>query len=644
MGADSKIPAFDPPGDASPLPGETTGKANDFKTVLGGRTACTDTPNPDSDNWDGHGECLDDMAEYLNKADLSGTLSGVQNVTTFVIGFGTEVQSSVPYLKNVAEKGGSKNAYTATNSSGLVTTLQDIFNKVADDANLTFTSPTVSVNAFNRAQNLNDLYVSVFSPNQTEHWDGNLKKYKLVNSTIFGVGPNPADPDSLTPAVDPATGFFYTTTRSFWSSEADGLVVTMGGAASKLPGYAETGTGNRNLYSDITSNAITAATNKVISTNSSLTNAMLNADSDAEADDIILFARGQDFTDVDDDQNLAEQQLPDGRPDARAPGGGHLRRHGRTPDVSDAVAFVPTNDGYLHAIDTKTGAEKWAFIPKDLLPRQKERKNKATVSSVRTYALDGDVRVFKFDKNRDGIVTTGDGDFVYIYFGYGRGGSAYYALNVTDPVTPVVLWKKTDADLPGLGKAWSTPALTRVEVTDKTQNTDKNVLIFGGGYDPDGQEDATVAYAPDSKGNRLFMLDAVSGALLWSAGPKDSGASLELTSMTNSIPADITVVDTDGNGIADRMYAGDMGGRIWRFDITSGSAEKSLVTGGVFASLGSADQATPVRADNRRFYYAPDVALISTRGAKPYYNLAVGSGYRGHPLESGHARSLLLAA
>jgi len=81
------------------------------------------------------------------------------------------------------------------------------------------------------------------------------------------------------------------------------------------------------------------------------------------------------------------------------------------------------------------------------------------------------------------------------------------------------------------------------------------------------------------------------------------------------------------------MYAGDMGGRVWKFDITNNVAVGSLVTGGVLASLGTADTSPAVRADTRRFYYAPDVALFSARGAKPYYNLAIGSGYRGHPLE-----------
>jgi type IV pilus assembly protein PilY1 len=81
------------------------------------------------------------------------------------------------------------------------------------------------------------------------------------------------------------------------------------------------------------------------------------------------------------------------------------------------------------------------------------------------------------------------------------------------------------------------------------------------------------------------------------------------------------------------MYAADLGGRIWRFDITQGGSGSSLVAGGVLATLGAGDISPAVTVqDNRRFYNAPDVALIRSRGVDPYYNIAIGSGYRGHPL------------
>ena len=110
---------------------------------------------------------------------------------------------------------------------------------------------------------------------------------------------------------------------------------------------------------------------------------------------------------------------------------------------------------------------------------------------------------------------------------------------------------------------------------------------MGGGYDPvqDG-----AGYTVDGFGNRIFMVDALSGALLWSAGP--TGADLNHTRMTHGIPASITVLDINSDGFSDRMYAGDMSAQLWRFDITNGNARGSLVAGGVIASLGSHDETT----------------------------------------------------
>ena len=60
----------------------------------------------------------------------------------------------------------------------------------------------------------------------------------------------------------------------------------------------------------------------------------------------------------------------------------------------------------------------------------------------------------------------------------------------------------------------------------------------------------------------------------------------------------------------------------------------NLVTGGVLASLGNADQGTHPNSSTRRFYQSPDVSLVRLRGAAPYFNIAIGSGWRGHPMNT----------
>jgi type IV pilus assembly protein PilY1 len=159
------------------------------------------------------------------------------------------------------------------------------------------------------------------------------------------------------------------------------------------------------------------------------------------------------------------------------------------------------------------------------------------------------------------------------------------------------------------------------------------VLIMGGGYDT-AQDTSNGAWVSlDTVGNQVFMVDAVSGNRLWYASNGTSG-NLDLDDMDHSIPADVRVIDITGDGLADRMYAADMGGRIWRFDIFNGEPAATLVAGGVFASLGNAHESTHPTATTRRFYNAPDVALLSS-GRHTWINIAIGSGYRGHPLNTG---------
>jgi type IV pilus assembly protein PilY1 len=83
------------------------------------------------------------------------------------------------------------------------------------------------------------------------------------------------------------------------------------------------------------------------------------------------------------------------------------------------------------------------------------------------------------------------------------------------------------------------------------------------------------------------------------------------------------------------MYASDLGGQLWRFDITNGAAPGNLVAGGVIARLGAEGLDSPSVSDTRRFYTSPDVSIfVDPLQGRRYISISIGSGYRAHPLDN----------
>jgi type IV pilus assembly protein PilY1 len=215
---------------------------------------------------------------------------------------------------------------------------------------------------------------------------------------------------------------------------------------------------------------------------------------------------------------------------------------------------------------------------------------------------------------------------VILTFGMRRGGDSVFALDVTDRDDPRLLWEinSSTSGFDDLGQTWSTPQVAKVKVDSDYID----VAVFGGGYDA-GQDNGTPRQ--DGVGNAIYMVNLLTGDKVWSAG-KATDHDLVLSNMDHSIPAPLRVIDLNTDGLADRIYVGDMGGRVWRYDIFNGSPVAELGQGGLIASLGAADLGTPVAADVRRFYNQVDVVDYAQEGVR-FLSLNVGSGYRAHPLD-----------
>lgn len=588
----------DPPSLVDNLPGWVTNM---------GYSGCTGS---------GSGACLDDIAAYLYNNDIAPNEPGVQTVTTHTIGFAIDL----PILKETALRGGG-DYFLANDVQSLTLALLEIVNNITDRS-LSFAAPAVAVNTFNRTQNFNDLYLSTFAAREQYHWPGNLKKYRIKDGIVvdkYGV-----------PAVNPSTGLFQNTATSFWSTDGDGNDVQKGGAVENLPTSSA-----RKLYTNNSgSNDLTATSNSVSTENiESFTLAdfgLTGGAGEPTIDELIRFARGEDLTDTDfDPETTDRKQMGDplhSQPAAVVYGG-----DAQSPDI---VVFSATNDGYLHAVDASNGKELWSFMPKEFLTKLPNLFFNPD-SAYKAYGIDGDIAAITADRDNDGIMEPADGDFVYIVFGLRRGGTGYYALDVTNRYRPVLKWHVAASTF---GQSWSRPTITRVNMDEPSLNADKAVVIVGGGYDP-VHDTITHPANPDALGAGVYMLDLESGAVLWRAGA-DSGAHLQLPGMTRAIPSQVQAIDLDGNGYADRMYASDMGGQILRFDIFDGNdpngiGANALVTGGVIAQLGAEGLATPTDPETRRFYTSPDVSMFNDNlQSRRFMAISIGSGYRAHPLDN----------
>ena len=570
--------------------------------------------------------CLDELAMYMHEYDVYDDLEDKQTVSTYTVGFADDF----PLLESTATLSGAK-YYVADDAIELA----EVFNRIIAEIlsiNTTFSSPAVSVNAFNRTTHRNDLFFTLFKPAVGPHWNGNFKRFKLEFDSNGAPIIVDANGDL---AINSVTGFFDQNAYSYWTDltgDPDGGEVVLGGAVSNID--------SRTVYTYTGASAalnvnLSSATHRFHESNTAVTKDLLNiaTQDDAYREKLMQWARGVDVYDDDSDGDFTDPRQFMGDPLHAEPA---LVQYAGPDSDPDITGYVATNDGVLHAIDTRDGTEIFSFIPQETLALQNVVYSD-TAGNGKAYGLDGSIASLVIDNNKDGVIN--GADKVYIYFGQRRGGNHYYAMDVTDRDNPVLMWviEGGTGDFAELGQTWSNIQIKKVKLGGVT----RQVAVFGGGYDLD--QDVNTARAVDDIGRAVYIIDALTGERLWWAGPNGSGADLELADMRYSIPARLKAVDVSANSYLDRVYVGDMGGQIWRFDIKPGSGASENDLGDLISGTRVANLSGTTEETNHRFYYPPDVALIEEAGKSSYLALAVSSGYRAHPLATAtHDRIYML--
>lgn len=206
--------------------------------------------------------------------------------------------------------------------------------------------------------------------------------------------------------------------------------------------------------------------------------------------------------------------------------------------------FVGGNGGMLHAFNGSTGVETFAYIPSQSISKLGAL---ASTAYSHDFYVDGDVVVSP--------KTTETGSKNWLFAAFGRGGKGLFAIDVTDPSafsTSNSLWEyspaasSTAASDADLGYMIGRPVFAKL-------NNGSAAVIFGNGVN-----------STDGKAVLYILLLNTSGQITQTI-KLDTGAGSDNGLFT---PA---VFDANNDGAVDVIYAGDLKGNVWKFDLTSGT-------------------------------------------------------------------------
>jgi type IV pilus assembly protein PilY1 len=242
------------------------------------------------------------------------------------------------------------------------------------------------------------------------------------------------------------------------------------------------------------------------------------------------------------------------------------------------TVYVGANDGMLHAFNATTGVELFAHIPSPMLPKLKALTSPA-YKDLHQYFVDGDTVVSSVSQTTQNYLVTA----------LGRGAKGLFGLDVTNPANfdaTKVLWEYVDgvAD-PDLGHMLGRPVLAKMKNGDWA-------VILGNGYNSTSQKAV------------LYIFKLSTGAVL---AKIDTGVAGDNGMATPG-------VHLDANGLAETIYAGDLKGNVWKFDVSSTDKADwkiptALGTSPFFRAVDGMGNPQPITA--------PIKAVINTVAADP---------------------------
>lgn len=253
------------------------------------------------------------------------------------------------------------------------------------------------------------------------------------------------------------------------------------------------------------------------------------------------------------------------------------------PGMKDrsGLVFVGANDGMLHAFDETTGSELLAYIPSNLFSSSTAEGLHFLSDPAYAHRYYVDLTPTISDVYIKSRFSTSTKAWHTVLIGANRaGGNGIFALDVTKPTNiteanadKVVLWEFTH---PKLGKTFSRPVIIPTNIKD-SDGLYRWAAIMGNGYNntDDGKSSLFIVFIDGgldgtwTDGSSGSDLDYV--IITTSMGTVDSSDCAAAQSDCNGMSSP-AVVDLDGNSVADLVYAGDVHGNLWAFDLSDASS------------------------------------------------------------------------
>jgi len=617
-------------------------------------------------------------------ADEWAAFNRLNGIITYVIDVYNQNQDSAysASLVSIASAGGGK-YYPVTNQKDLQLALAQILAEI-QSVNSTFASASLPVNTTNRTQDLNQVFIGSFRPDQDSNprWKGNLKQYQIISTSgVLDLG------DSLgKSALSATTGYIADCAVSYWTTDTssvsppttpeaywlnvpdstsangqvpvtqsqcvtpptptspglpagmtspspysdwpDGPAVEKGGVAEVVRKGNTTATQTSPTFTvsrTVDTQSSTSLTGVTL-TNSGLANStvynwVLGADNDAST-----LSTGPEKP-----GNAATNTRPSLHGDVI---------HSRPQPINyggsnGTMVYYGSNDGMYRAVDAATGIEKWAFIAPEFFTAANSQNGTSKFQRlydnspmVKNPNLPAGitpaptVKDYFFDGNT-GVYQNDTNTQVYIYPSMRRGGRMIYALDVTTPASPAYLWKFGCPDA-----ADDTGCTSGSSAIGQTWSTPTTAFVRGYSTTTPVLIVGGGYDTCEDKDSTSPSCSSPKGAVVYVLNAS-TGAVITSFTTTRSVIADPTLATVHTDGFADYAYFADTGGNIYRLDFSDTGGNALTSSNWVFHRIAY------TTGGYRKFEFAPTVLPTTTTSGTPLAAyVALGSGDREHPLIS----------